>query len=118
MHSRARADAGQGRRLPYFESDSFAFRVARTLQMGLDERTSDVLPEPMNHLSGLNRSGCQMKPVKLPLSALTALVGLLSATLGAQGQVPGILRAPQGTSILIGSPLNIDVQASSASPLS
>src|SRR3989442_841949 len=58
-----------------------------------------------------------MKPIKLQLTVLTALVGLLSPAVGAQGQVPGILKAPQGTSILIGSPLNLNVQASSATPL-
>ena len=58
-----------------------------------------------------------MKPLKLQHIVLTALVGLLSATLAAQGQVPGILKAPQGTSILVGSPLNLTVQASSATPL-
>src|SRR5947207_5509435 len=58
-----------------------------------------------------------MKPIKLQLIVVTALVGLLSATLVAQGQVPGILKGPQGTSILVGSPLNLTVQASSATPL-
>src|SRR6266511_2802814 len=58
-----------------------------------------------------------MKSIKSQLIVLTALVGFLSLVVGAQGQVPVILKAPQGTSILIGSPLNLNVQASSATPL-
>src|SRR5207237_9899454 len=58
-----------------------------------------------------------MKPIKSQLIVVSALIGLLSATLVAQGQVPGILKGPQGTSILVGSPFNLNVQASSATPL-
>jgi len=45
------------------------------------------------------------------------LAGFLSAAVGAQGQVPEIVKAPRGTSILMGSPVNLSVQATSATPL-
>src|SRR6266404_1034868 len=55
-----------------------------------------------------------MKPIRLQIMVVTAL----ATTVGAQGQVPGIIKAPQGTSILVGSPINLSVQGSSATPLS
>jgi len=55
-----------------------------------------------------------MKPVRLQVMLVAALV----ATVGAQGQVPGIIRAPQGTSVLLGSSINLSVQGSGATPLS
>ncbi len=55
-----------------------------------------------------------MKPIKLQLIVLITLAGLLSAAVGAQGQVPVITRPPQGTSILVGSTVNLSVQGSGA----
>ena len=58
-----------------------------------------------------------MKRITSQSIVLTMLAGFLSAAVGAQGQVPEIVKAPRGTSILMGSPVNLSVQATSATPL-
>src|SRR5205823_13281375 len=58
-----------------------------------------------------------MKRITSQSIVLTMLAGFLSAAVGAQGQVPEIVKAPRGTSIIMGSPVNLSVQATSATPL-
>ena len=58
-----------------------------------------------------------MKLVKLHLFVLATVAALLVVTTRAQGQVPTIDKPPQGTSILVGSPLTLSVQGSSSTPL-
>jgi len=55
-----------------------------------------------------------MNPIRLQLIVVTTI----ATTVAAQGQVPVIIRPPQGTSVLAGSPINLSVQGSSATPLS
>jgi hypothetical protein len=54
-----------------------------------------------------------MKPISLQIMLVTAL----TTTVGVQGQVPAIIKAPQGTSVLVGSTINLSVQGSSTTPL-
>src|SRR5438093_7465299 len=58
-----------------------------------------------------------MKRITSQSIVLTMLAGFLSAAVGSQGQVPEIVNAPRGTSILMGSPVNLSVHATSATPL-